>query len=53
MRSTYLGPPCPHSSTEQMKGKVPAEAVGQLRQLLHEVRGMTPEQLLELLKPQH
>lgn len=45
-----LGPTLSAFVDQQTQGKVPAEAVGLLRQLLHEVRGMPPEQVVELLR---
>jgi AbiV family abortive infection protein len=50
--SHVLGPALSAFFDKQIDGKVPAEALGELRQLLHDVRGMTPEQVLELLRAQ-
>lgn len=50
--SHVLGPALSAFFDEQIEGKVPAEALGELRQLLHDVRGMAPEQVLELLRAQ-
>lgn len=45
-----LGPALSAFFDRQIQGKAPAEVIGQLRQLIHDVRSMTPEQVLELLR---
>lgn len=47
-----LGPALSAFFDEQSQGKMPTEVVGQLRQLLLDVRDMTPQQVLELLTVQ-